>query len=211
MFAFKMKAFTFENLEVSQQQISSALTLSHTFACCHYAQVWVGTDSIVYKNKGELSLLFSADWNQNNLYDTHSGAIFVWPWKMISVSVRYLFYQAIDERSKHGLFVFPPKKTLIWRRHCSICQSCCSMTSKRSVDWFLQSSSGMTFFHLNVRLTNQKPRAFVSVRQTNQVALFPLVCCFCFVRAFSFQGHTKIARLLEIPIDYCFELLTILC
>ena len=40
-----------------------------------------------------------------------------------------------------------------------------------------------------VRLTNQKPRAFVFV----QIALFPFVCCFCFVRAFSFQSHTKIA------------------
>ena len=39
------------------------------------------------------------------------------------------------------------------------------------------------------RLTNQKPRAFVFV----QIALFPFVCCFCFVRAFSFQGETKIA------------------
>ena len=97
------------------------------------------------------------------------------------------------KRSKHGLFVFPPKKTLIWRRHCSIGQSCCSMTSKRSIDWFLESSSGMKFLYPSVRLTNQKPRAFVSVRQTNQIALFSFVCCFCLVRAFSFQGHTKIA------------------
>ena len=48
-------------------------------------------------------------------------------------------------------------------------------------------------FQPSVRLTNQKPRAFVSVRQTNQIALFPFVCCFCFVLAFSFQGHTNIA------------------
>ena len=53
--------------------------------------------------------------------------------------------------------------------------------------------SGMKFFQPSVRLTNQKPRAFVSVRQTNQIALFSFVCCFCLVRAFSFQGHTKIA------------------
>ena len=53
--------------------------------------------------------------------------------------------------------------------------------------------SGMKFFHPSVRLTNLKPRAFVSVRQTNQIAVFPFVCCFCFVCAFSFQGHTKIA------------------
>ena len=93
------------------------------------------------------------------------------------------------ERTKHGLFVFPPKKTLIWRRHCSIDQSCCSMTSKQ----FLESSSGMKFVYLSVRSANQKPGAFVSVRYTNQIALFPFVCCFCFVRAFSFQGHAKIA------------------
>ena len=55
-------------------------------------------------------------------------------------------------RSKHGLFVFPLKKTLIWRRHCSIGQSWCSMTSKRRIVWFLESSSVMKFFHPSVRL-----------------------------------------------------------
>ena len=30
--------------------------------------------------------------------------------------------------------------------------------------------------------------------QTNQIALFPFVFCFCFVRALSFQCHTKIAQ-----------------
>ena len=44
------------------------------------------------------------------------------------------------KRSKDGLFVFPPKKTLIWRRHCSIGQTRCSMTSKRSIVRFLESS-----------------------------------------------------------------------
>ena len=99
------------------------------------------------------------------------------------------------KRSEHGLFVFPPKRTLIRRRHCSISQSCRSMTSKR----FLESSSGMKFFQPSFRLTNQKRRAFVSVRQTNQIALFPFVCCFCFVRTISFQGHTKIALCFWVP------------
>ena len=90
------------------------------------------------------------------------------------------------KRSKHVLFVFPSKKTLIWK----------SEVSKRSIHCFLESSSGMNFFQPSARLTNQKPRAFVSVRQTNQIAVFPFVCCFCFVCAFSFQGHTKIALLL---------------
>ena len=52
---------------------------------------------------------------------------------------------------------------------------------------------GMKFFHPSVCLTNQKLRAFVSVRQTSQITLFSFVCCFCRVRAFSFQGHSKIA------------------
>ena len=52
----------------------------------------------------------------------------------------------------------------------------------------------MKFFQPSVRLTNRKPRSFVSVRQTNQIALFPFVSCFCFVRAFLFQGHTKTAH-----------------
>ena len=63
------------------------------------------------------------------------------------------------------------------------------MTSKQ----FLESSSGMKFVYPSVRLANQNPGAFVSVSYTNQIALFPFVCCFSFVRAFSFQGHTKIA------------------
>ena len=91
------------------------------------------------------------------------------------------------KRSKHGFFGFPPKKTLIWRRHCSIGQSCCSKTSKPSINWFRESSSCMKFFQLSVRVTNQKPRAFVSVRQnqSNRSVSFSLL--------FLFSGHTKIA------------------
>ena len=65
---------------------------------------------------------------------------------------RYVFVICFISQWKHGLFVFPPKKTLIWRRHCSIGQSCRSMTSKRSIDWFLEIS--WEFFHPSVRLTN---------------------------------------------------------
>ena len=67
------------------------------------------------------------------------------------------------------------------------------MTSKT----FLESSSGMKFVYPRVRLANQNSGSFVSVSYTNQIALFPFVCCFCFVRAFSFQGHTKIALIPE--------------
>ena len=73
-------------------------------------------------------------------------AMLVWPWKMVSVSVRFLFYQPMDESIKTWTLRFPPKKTLIRRRHCSIGQSCCSMTSKRRIGWFLESSRPWRFF-----------------------------------------------------------------
>ena len=75
------------------------------------------------------------------------------------------------KRSKYGLLVFPPKKTLIWRRYCSISQSCCSMTWKRSVDWFLESSSGMNFFS-SERLLNQPKATRVCIRSTMKSLYF---------------------------------------
>ena len=110
---------------------------------------------------------------------------------MVSVSVRYLFYQPVDEKIKTWPLRFPAKE--IWGRHCSTGKSCCCMTSNRSISWFLESPRAWSFFTL--RLVNQKPRPFVSVQQTNQIALFSFVCCFCFVCAFSFQGCTKIVLL----------------
>ena len=37
-------------------------------------------------------------------------AIFVWPWKMVSVSVCYLFYQPMDEKIKTWTLRFPAKE-----------------------------------------------------------------------------------------------------
>ena len=121
-------------------------------------------------------------------------AIFVWPWKVVSVSVHYFFISQWMKRSKHGLFVFPPKKTLIWRRHPSIGQWCCSMTSKRSIDWFLESSRAWEVFSPE-RSLNQSKATSVCIRSTNQsyCSISVRLFFFCFVRAFSFQGHTKIA------------------
>ena len=67
---------------------------------------------------------------------------------MVSVSVRSLFHQPMDEKIKTWPLCFPAKETLIWRRHCSIGQ-------------FSRKFSGMKFFHLSVRLTSEKPDAFV--------------------------------------------------
>ena len=80
------------------------------------------------------------------------------------------------KRTKHGLFVFPPKKTLIWRRHCSIDQSCCSMTSKRFPESFL----GMKFIQPSIRLTNQNPGVCIrSINQSNRFISVRLLFLFC--------------------------------
>ena len=109
--------------------------------------------------------------------------------------VRYLFYQPMDEKIKTWPLRFPAKENLNMEKALFDWPIVLQYDVKAKFDWFLESSSGMTSFQPSVRLTNQNPLAFVFVRQTNQITLFLLVCCFwdCFVRAFLFQGHTKMA------------------
>ena len=73
------------------------------------------------------------------------------------------------------------------------------MTSKRSIDWFVREFSGMKFFSPERTLNQPKPTCVCIRSITNfyYTAPFPFVFCFCFVRAFSFQGHTKIALMLS--------------
>jgi len=82
---------------------------------------------------------------------------------MVSLSVRYLFYQPVDEKIKTWTLRFPAKENL--------------NMEKELFDWLIvlqhdvsakyrlisRKFSGMKFVHLSVRLTNQTPRAFVSV------------------------------------------------
>ena len=74
---------------------------------------------------------------------------------------------------KHDLFVFPPKKI----------KSCCSMTSKRSIGWFLEILGHEVFSLISsVRLKNQPKATQVCIRSINQsnlsisVHLFFLCC-----------------------------------
>ena len=43
-----------------------------------------------------------------------------------------------DENIKTWTLRLSSKENLTWRRHCSIGQLCCSITSKRSINWFLE-------------------------------------------------------------------------
>ena len=112
---------------------------------------------------------------------------------MVSVSVSYLFYQPMDEKIKTGTLRFPAKENPNMDKELFDWPIVLQYDVKAKNRLISRKFSGMKFFHLIVRLTNQKPRSFVSVPYTNQIALFAFVGCFCFVRAFSFQGHTKIA------------------
>ena len=78
---------------------------------------------------------------------------------MVSVSVRYLFFQPMDEKIKTWTLRFPAKEN--------------PNMEKALFDWLIvlqydvkakywlvsRKFSGMKFFHPSVRLTNQKPHA----------------------------------------------------
>ena len=112
---------------------------------------------------------------------------------MVSESVRYLFYQPVDGKIKTWTLRFPAKENPNMEKALFDWLNVLQYDVKPKCRLISRKFSNVKSFHPSVRLTNQKPRTFVSVRQTNQIALFPFVCCCCVVRAFPFQGHTKIA------------------
>ena len=101
---------------------------------------------------------------------------------MISVSVRYLFYQPMDEKIKTWPLRFPAKENPNMEKALFDQPIVLKYDVKPKYRLISRKFSGVKFFHPSVRLTNQ-------------IALFPFVCCFCFVGAFSFQGQMKIAVL----------------
>ena len=95
--------------------------------------------------------------------------------------------------TKHGFFVFPPKKPLIWRRHCSIDQSVAVWRqSEVSID--ARSSRAWSFFTRGRSLNQPKATRVCirSINQSNRSISARLLFLFC-SRVFTFQGHTKIA------------------
>ena len=96
---------------------------------------------------------------------------------MVSVSVRYLFYQPMDEKIKTWTLRFPAKENPNMEKALFDWPIVLQYDVKAKYRLISRKFSGMKFFQPSVRLINQKPRAFVSVRQTNQIALFPFVCC----------------------------------
>ena len=82
---------------------------------------------------------------------------------MVSVSVRYFFYQPVDEKIKTWTLRFPSKVNPDMER-ALFDWPIEQYDVKAKYRLISRKFSGMRFFHPSVHLTNQKPRAFVSVR-----------------------------------------------
>ena len=93
-----------------------------------------------------------------------SRAIFVWPWKLFLVSVRYLFYQPVDETIKRWTLSFHAKENPNMEKALFDWPVVLQYDFKAKYRLISGKFWDMKFFHLSVRLTNQKPRAFVSVQ-----------------------------------------------
>ena len=83
---------------------------------------------------------------------------------MVSVSVRYLFYQPMDEKIKTWPLRFPAKENPNMEKVLFDWPIVLQYDVKAKYRLNSRKFLGMKFFHPSVRLTNQKPRAFVSVR-----------------------------------------------
>ena len=73
---------------------------------------------------------------------------------MVAVSVRYLFYQPMDEKIKTCMdsSFSRQRNPLIWRRHCSISWPIVLQYDVKAISRMF---SGMKFLHRSVRLTTQ--------------------------------------------------------
>ena len=88
------------------------------------------------------------------------GAIFICPWKMVLVSVRYLFYQPMFEKKKTWTLRFPAKENPKMEKALFDWQ----IVLQYDVKAISRKFFGHEVFQPSVGLTNQKPGAFLSVQ-----------------------------------------------
>ena len=106
---------------------------------------------------------------------------------MVSVSVRYLFYPPMDEKIKTWPGRFPAKENPNMEKALFDWPIVLQYDVKAKYRLISRKFSGLKFFHPSVHLTNQKPRVFVSVRQTNQIRSFVVSVLFA-------RLHFKVIR-----------------
>ena len=83
---------------------------------------------------------------------------------MVSLSIRYLFYQPMNKKIKTWPLRFPDKEKPNIEKALFDWAIVLQYDVKAKYRLISREFSGLTFFHPSVRLTKQKPRAFVSVR-----------------------------------------------
>ena len=120
-------------------------------------------------HKSKLTTLMQKKMKKRNLKrkpvnSRNNRAIFAWPWKVFLVRVRYLFYQPMEEKIKTWPLRFPAKENPNMEKALFDWPIVLQYDVKAKYRLISRKFLGMKFFHPSVRLTNQKPRAFVSVR-----------------------------------------------
>ena len=88
-------------------------------------------------------------------YQLLPRVIFIWPLKMVSVSVRYLFYQSMDEKIKTWTLRFPAKENPNMEKALFDWPIVLQYDVKAQYPLISRKYSSMKFFHPNICLTNQ--------------------------------------------------------
>ena len=101
---------------------------------------------------------------------------------MVSVSVRYLFYQPMDEKIKTWPLRFPAKENPNMEKALFDWPIVLQYDVKAKYRLISRTFSGMKFFSKATRVCIR------SINQSNRSISVRLMCFF-FVRTFSFHGH----------------------
>ena len=115
--------------------------------------------------------------------------------KMVSLSVRYLFYQPIDEKIKTWTLRSSAKENPYMEKALFDWPIVLQYDVKAEYRLISRKFSGVKFFHPSVNSLNQ-PKATTGGYPFDKPIkshYFRSLCCFCFVCAFSLQGDRKIA------------------
>ena len=83
---------------------------------------------------------------------------------MVSVTVCYLLYQPMDEKIKTWTLYFPAKENPKMEKALFAWPIVLKYDVKVKYLFISRKFSDMKFFHMSVRLTNQRPCVFVSVQ-----------------------------------------------
>ena len=113
--------------------------------------------------------------------------------KGFGTPVRYLFYQPMDEKIKTWTLRFPTKENPNMEKALFDWPIVLQYDVKAKYRLISRKFSGVKFLSPQNSLSQPKATRVCnrSINQSNRS--IPFICFFCFLRAFSFQGHTKIA------------------